>query len=294
VSTHWTYEAAPPESDLEQGDILQLTGELRALFEAVHPHFCDQKYTGFIVCSQSCDLVRRGKSLSAKAGYIALAVIRPLVQVTSKLLSEVLGQLEVGIFDEKQKPDAKQFLQRLFNQNEQALGLFFLYQDADSGIAEEAVAFLRVSVSLRSEHYGKIIAARRGRLTAEFRAKLGWLIGNLYSRPATRDWRDFAEGQQQVTRMVNEALQDRREDGQGPMWIDGEVAAAAQKENLSLKSLDANALRRFKTKPSKDKAIEEIARHVKEILPDLDEGTRTKLLNRLSNSQEFAKLFRQR
>src|SRR5207247_8080250 len=85
----------------------------------------------------------------------------------------------------------QQFLERVINQNEQAHGLFYLHPDADVGIAVPAAAMLRVSISLRSrEHYNVLKAARCGRLRAEFRNKLGWLTGNLYSRVDTPDWAD--------------------------------------------------------------------------------------------------------
>ncbi len=62
--------------------------------------------------------------------------------------------------------------------------------DADVEIGEDAVAFLRVSVAFRSEHYSAMQKARCGRLKHEFATKLGWLVGNLYSRVPTQDWEE--------------------------------------------------------------------------------------------------------
>src|SRR5690606_8754619 len=97
-----------------------------------------------------------------------------------------------------------ELFERIFNQNEQSLGLFFLHEDSDSGIYEASIAMLRISVALKNEHYHTLMNSRKGRLNEEFRAKLGWLIGNLYARPATRDWRDAeSEGSSKLDSLVN-------------------------------------------------------------------------------------------
>ena len=51
------------------------------------------------------------------------------------------------------------------------MGLFFLHPDTEAGIAEPAVAFQRVAVALRAEHYDALREARAGRITPEFRSK---------------------------------------------------------------------------------------------------------------------------
>lgn len=51
---HWTYDTYAEESDLRQGDILEPTETLLALFDDVHPHFTDEKYRGFLILSQTC------------------------------------------------------------------------------------------------------------------------------------------------------------------------------------------------------------------------------------------------
>jgi len=47
---HWTYAEILEGSDLQQGDVLQPTDELRGLFGEVHKHFCDPKYLAFNRC----------------------------------------------------------------------------------------------------------------------------------------------------------------------------------------------------------------------------------------------------
>lgn len=226
MPTHWTYAEFKPESDLEQGDILRPTGELRDIFKAVHPHFTDEKYLGFLIATQTCDLVRR-KGGAPKAGYISLCAIRPLSQVLTKLIAQVAKPAAAGIFPKSGKEEAKRFLERLFNQNEQATGLFFLHEDADSGIGEPAVAMLRVTVTFKSDHYETLTTSRVGRLTPQYQAKLGWLVGNLYNRPASPDWADFNGGKAKLETMISDYT------SLGITWID-DVLVAAAKEKVSL------------------------------------------------------------
>ena len=77
MPSHWTYTDCCPEDDLEQGDIILPTEQLKSLFARVHQHFCDPKYVGFVVLTQSCDLVRRDDGV-CKAKHITLAVVREL------------------------------------------------------------------------------------------------------------------------------------------------------------------------------------------------------------------------
>lgn len=160
---HWTYEHPDSSAGLEQGDILAPTNSLRTIFGSVHPHFNQDKYLGFLVATQSCDLVVRGNN--PKASYINLAAIRPLSQIIAKILAEVTEPAAEGTFRTSSRAEVRRLLERLFNQNEQAIGLFFLYPDADAGIGEEAIAFLRVTIALRASHYDILRQARVGRLT---------------------------------------------------------------------------------------------------------------------------------
>lgn len=58
------------------------------------------------------------------------------------------------------------------------------------------VAYLKVSIPLKSgEHYDKCLKAKRIELADEFKAKLGWLIGDMYSRVGTTDWETIMTAQ---------------------------------------------------------------------------------------------------
>ncbi len=289
MATHWTYvETFNQASDLEQGDILKPSATLKSVFSNVHPHFCDDKYAAFLVATQSCDLVRRDER--SKASYVSLVVVRPLSQVISRLIDSVTRQVGQSTFLTSGKGDARRLLERLLNQNEQALGLFFLHQEADSGVGEHSVALLRVSVSLRSEHYETIRGARVGRLTPEFQAKLGWLLGNLYGRPATPDWQDKPAGRKKLDDLINVYL-DEQIAGLGPRWLDDEAVHEAKRRGLDPVHLSLEEINALKPKQKHDRALDEITDELSRVAPGLSLETVKKLRNRLSNNGKFLKLF---
>ena len=149
MPSHWTYEKKKkPKGDLYQGDIIQRTGPLLKVLGSVHTYFCDEKYLGFIVISQTCDLVVRGGQCKAK--YINLAVIRSLESMMPSFLEEACGTGIPGVFYEDGRAEIKELVERIINQNEQALGLFYLEPDGDLRLAVESLALLRVSIALRS------------------------------------------------------------------------------------------------------------------------------------------------
>lgn len=206
MPSHWTYEEKLPDNDLYQGDIIRRTGPLLKVLGSVHGYFCDEKYLGFIVVSQTCDLVMRTGECKAK--YINLAVIRSLESMMPSFLQDVCGTIMPGVYFEEGRGDVKALIERIINQNEQALGLFYLEPDGDLQIAVESVVLLRVSIALRSrEHYRIVQEARLGRLRPSFRNKLGWLTGNLYSRVDTPDWPEVI-GKPAASKKVDKIFKD--------------------------------------------------------------------------------------
>ena len=224
---HWTYDSCEPDADLEQGDFLAVTPELTNLLGEVHAHFTDEKYLGFLITTQSCDLVRRGRK-PAKSPYVSIAAIRSLRSTFPRLLAIECSPIQRGlpIFSSNRKSDARKLLSRIFNQNEAAMGLFYLHPDNEAGIGDACVAMLRVTVSLRVEHYERLVRARRVRLTPAFQAKLGWLLGNLYGRAAAPDWGDQPGGETALNVLIEEHLKEQVE-GCGPTWISDELVPAA-------------------------------------------------------------------
>lgn len=296
MSPHWTYASTLEGGNLEQGDFVFPTESLRAILKEVHPHFCDDKYLGFAITTQSCDLVLR-KSGEPGARYISIASVRPLKQVLASLLSQVAPPVVdgVGVFRNSSKGQVRLFLQRLFNQNEQKLGLFYLHPDEALGIAEPAVAFLRVTVALRSQHYEVVRQSCRARLAPEFQAKFGWLIGNLYSRAASPDWAEKPGGEQALRKLVTSHLTEQIE-GLGPLWVDDEAVDSARKAGVALTGLTSGQAKHAieaHTPPGRMSRIADVVLlEAAKVLEMNDEG-RERLRHRLLNNGHLLRLAKQ-
>jgi len=270
MTPHWTYEKIEgDQAPLRQGDILWPKPELRTVFEEVHPHFCDAKYIAFIITTQSCDLVRRnGKP--CKADYINLAVVRDLESCLSQFFDNVCEKVSSRVYLKGSKSEAYQLLTRILNQNEHALGLFYLHPDTDTiGISDYAVALLRVSVALRAkEHYEVLQKARTGRLAGEFRNKLGWLVGNLYSRVGTPDWKDQEGGDEKMGELIHQFI-----DSEYYAWVSKAWVKAAEKAGVSVANLPQEELmpilEKYRPLPFKDRLADAASKEVDTIISRL-------------------------
>jgi hypothetical protein len=264
VPTHWTYTTCKPEDGLYQGDIIAREPLLGVLND-VHKHFCDPKYLSFIVLTQTCDLVLRNRS-ACKAKHISLAVIRPLSALMPGLLEEMCNSPGPGVFSKDRREEAEQFLHRVLNQNEQTHGWVYLQPDGDIGIGEPAVAMLRISISLRAkEHYELIRKSRCGRLDTEYRNKLGWLKGNLYSRIDTTDWAEKDSGEAEEKAIIKDLL-DAPIGGRPPIWVPSGWIAEVKKKRIKLDDLQPDqinqVLRDNAPKPPLELALAEVKRIV--------------------------------
>ena len=269
VPTHWTYKPFAPSDDLFQGDIIARE-PLLGLLGQVHSHFCDSKYLAFIVVTQTCDMVvRRGGR--CKTQHLSLAVIRSLSSVLPDLLTEMCRPPAPGVYPEESRLTVEQFLQSVLNQNEQAHGMVYLHPDSDAGIAEHAVALLRVSISVRSrEHYDTLRNARVGRLDTEYRNKMGWLAGNLYSRVDTTDWAEKEQGEELQRGIIQELL-NTPVAGRSPLWLPSSWLQAAQRKT-DLKKVEPGSLeeviRSHAPKPPFEIAVSETKKIVEQLRTD--------------------------
>ncbi len=297
--SHWTYRSTEVGEDLQQGDILATTAELREIFSDVHKHFLDPKYLAFMVLTQSCDLVRR-KNGECKSPYITLACIRSLDDVLLGLLDQVCSSIGNGAYRKETKGNAKDLLRRVLNQNEQALGLFYLHTDADVGIASPSVVLLRVTISVRRQHYQTIVKARKGTLEVEFGSKLGWLVGNLYSRIGTPDWGDRPDGDKKAMQIIDGHL--KANSSKGPVWLPSGAVDAALVAGVDLSSLARHDLvakvEEHAPPPAKREVIVEILRVLEELLEESEDGSSLtaealgKLSKRLDNGPIFGSLLK--
>lgn len=213
---HVTYASSPCATELRQGDVLARTAAIDALLREVHPHyFQHQKNLYFMVLTQSCDLVQRSGG-GCKAPYITLAPVRSLDLVVERHL----GQMPVAnvsaalpVLGTRAKNKAAEFLQRLFNNNEP--GSFYLDSE-DTPLDGDCVAFLNLSIAIKADlHLATCLQAKILQLDATFQAKLGWLVGQMYSRVGTLDW-EPAKLKGKVGKVLQEAA----------IWVDeGKVAS---------------------------------------------------------------------
>lgn len=185
---HFTYSSLPTFTTLRQGDVLEKTDEIASVLSSHHPYFTKEQYKYFIVITQSCDLERRDNK-SCNSPYITLAAIRTLdefIERASKKMkmSEING---IKVLPQSQAEKFRQLLERLYSNSED--GYFLLPSEPESHFEKNMVAYLKVSIALKSdEHYPKCLSAKRLELADEFKAKLGWMVGTMYSRVGTKDW----------------------------------------------------------------------------------------------------------
>ena len=297
-SGYCIYGNCNEEDDLSQGDILQPIQELRSIFEDIHPHFIDEKYTAFLVLTQTCDLVRRRRDhpTDCKSRYINLAVVRPLGNVLTVLLDRTCGKVEIsgevasGVYIKESRRRAELLLERIFNQNEQAMGIFYLPSDTSVQIALPSVALLQVSVAVRADpHYEALRRSRSGRLQPEFQSKLGWLIGTLFSRVATQDMPKKKQ-KELMSRMLGSGKKGDESDI-GLQWISEKAVKAARKKQIAIDSLTTNqiveTLEKCEPPSSIDIAIEQVISVIEDLLEGITQEQLRKVRNRLMNDPQF-------
>jgi hypothetical protein len=233
---HFTY--GPPDLDLCQGDLLRKTDAVQALLQDVHPHYAKEDYSHLLVLTQSCDLVRRAGECGAR--YVSLAAVRPLSLILERKIDEFqdpfakeAGVCAKGGSQSSIKRKLQELLGRLLNNNEPEF--FYLEPDRDRGLTEPSCAFLQLSIAVRArQHYATLLEARMLALSPVFQAKLGWLVGHMYSRVGTPDW---------VTPPYTRSQFDKRVDtilGEVTRWVDDdrlELARERRPENATREEL---------------------------------------------------------
>jgi hypothetical protein len=205
MPTHYVYDE-PKKTELNQGDILRRSDGLVALLDEYFPYYAKHRdYVYFMVLTQTCDLVRRDGD-PCVAPYISMAAVRPIKDV---VLMEAAKHQHVrlqatNIVGNKARDRLAMFLESLMDNNK--AGLFYLHTDTSLDITEPYCAFLQLSISFRAQHYDKCLDAKIAQLKEPFQAKLGWLIGNMYSRVATTEW-NIENRAEKVGKVASKLLQ---------------------------------------------------------------------------------------
>lgn len=180
-------ESMDPAS-LMQGDVLQRTDRLLEVIRQAHPYYAEAlDYEFFMVLTQSCDLVRRGKN-RPNSRYIILAAVRPLDILIDRLLERIAvtpPNFPIPIYPKQNEISVRNRLERVLHNT--ADGYFFLKGGSHAALPKHYCTFLSLSIALRADHYDACLSAKVAQLKDIFQAKLGWLTGNLYSRVGTPD-----------------------------------------------------------------------------------------------------------
>jgi hypothetical protein len=184
---HYVY-VDPDPTTLSQGDVFDRTPELLGIIKETHPqHAANTQFKYFLMLTQSCDLVRRGGVCGAE--YLQLAAVMPVDEAIRREATECQEfgwQREQSVISSKDRDKIVLFIHRLIDNNEG--GLFFLHEDVSTKIHLPCCAFLALSLSIPCQHYDACLRAKIAQMTDTFQAKLGALIGGMYSRVGTVEW----------------------------------------------------------------------------------------------------------
>ena len=293
-SLHFSYELRDSQSDLQQGDLIEKSGDFAGVIREVHPHYhYSEDYQFFLILTQSCDLVRRkqGDDQLCKSRYITLAAVRPLATVLEREIELLQDKFERrgGILSDKKRPQIERFVERLLNNNKS--DYFFLAEEASAKILEPYCAFLKLSISIRSrEHYERCIENRLIGLRSPFQEKLRWLTGNLYSRVGTPDWCPDhiteTEFRTKVRRIVNQPV----------AWVPDEKVRQARSLLAEATNLPAAELRQAVessvVKPKKERVLEIVETVISEYSASSERIDVKKIVNRMRNNPKLSALLK--
>lgn len=253
-----------------------------------HPYYSrHQDNKLYIVLTQSCDLVRR--SNACKVDYITLAPVRPLSVIINREFSQHILNNKTSssqAYGSKRNRDIfKDFLRKLFNNNNPHY--FFIRRQQDRHIAQDMCAITSLSISIKSDHYSECREARILQLEDVFQAKLGWLVGQKYSRVGTPDWNE-TELDDEIEKVLS----------QETVWIDDDQISKvnkAVKELEGIQEVDMETLTEIVTKiPTKKAQAIDIILALLESQKLLAEGRspeRFALRKKLQSDPDFSQFF---
>jgi len=289
---HFTYaeEKAFSSKCLCQGDIIARTDGVNNLLEKIHPYYFEnsEKYPFFIVLTQTCDLVRRNDG-KCNSKYITIAAVRPLETAIERQITQYQYEeceKELKFCNENKKIKIRQFLERLFNNNEP--NYFFLRQETSKGLFSDYCAFLHLSVALKSNlNYDTLLKAKIIQLEESFQHKLGYLTGQIYSRIGTQDW-----DKPSLKSLIDNCFKDHVDEAR--IWLKDSIhkkaveklkeCASWNREDFDTIVNDVSFSEKLETK--KGKVIEIISNILKEA--KVDSASIDKIRRKLSNNSEFS------
>lgn len=284
---HFTYKE-PDYNNLCQGDVLKITPELREIIKEVHPYFKHPQYKYFMVLTQSCDLVKRGNS-PCKSPYITLAAIKSFDDFFKKEMLRKSYVEQVGdilLINEQRYNVAYQLIERIFNNTEP--DYFFLYKEQEMNFPASMIVYLKVSIALKSlEHFDDCLSAKIIELSDEFKAKLGWLVGNIYSRVGTKDWNDICTDKERKE-IVKNAITSRCIKGTKEQLL--VVKEKLQNNELCNEEDIEDFIKSMKTQSLYEKIIEKIEMTINDKCDPVDDKEKQLIIKSLKSSSELKSL----
>jgi len=180
----------PDKQSLYQGDIIFIDAAIRSNLKAL----CQGKIMKAefaIVLTQSCDLVKRsefGNKCKAQLIHMGLLSIfdEYFIENLSKYCEKGLFEDKVRIIDQGNAQKLQNSLERLFNNN--INDYFFIPEDNGQGLASHYIVDIRDQCLISFDFFEDIIRNKRCELEEIYRAKLGYMISQLFSRIGTKDW----------------------------------------------------------------------------------------------------------
>lgn len=289
------YQNKPDESeDLQQGDIIANNETVRKLINRTYLQNFDSEIVAFLIITQSCDLARHdGKP--CKASYVNLVPIWPFENVFLSLLEKECGNFKIKdrlYSANKGKTKANELIERICSQNAWALGVFFLHSNIDVKIPVNSLALLQVSFAIPSNYsYDLFTKFRNGRLDAAFQGRLGWLVGNLYSRIGTPNFPEDRYKEIRKSLMSSDEDNDRI-----PRWI-GKRKLQDMRDTTGLDAKDLEMQRindflaDYDPKEPKNKAVDLVLDTLKDVYAKVSNKRLKEIESKLKTSVKFESLF---
>lgn len=223
---------------LNQGDLIQLTNDIKGLIESNEIKI-NPKAKYLIILTHTCDIVHdKSKYITFTPVIFLEDFIQELIEESMKKEIERKGQ----VLSIKKKLTICDKILRLANNN--LSEYFFLIMNTGREINNHLVALLKESFSINSKSIDHSILkdkdAKVAELNENFRAKLGWLIGDMYARVATKDYIPEAISKEDFVKEVDQTLE------KSVLWIEGKkIDSGERKLREDIDSLDQDNIREY-------------------------------------------------
>mgnify|MGYP003573616146 CR=1 FL=1 len=84
-------------------------------------------------------------------------------------------------------------LRNIVNYRDTKNGYFYLHPESTISLKDASVIDLRTILSLRSTlHYDQLLKSRVSSINEEYSNKLGWMLGNMFSRVPLYEWDELS------------------------------------------------------------------------------------------------------